>query len=122
MIKLTFADSIIIIVSGFFVISLYYFFWIAGGEAQEVEIFINGEKRYVYNLAEDREVQVEGRLGSSLLKITDGKVRFLQSSCSTQYCVRSGWHEHAGGFAACLPNGVSVHLTGVDKLYDAINF
>ena len=105
-----------------FVLALYYVFWVGGGEAKHVEIFVNGEKRYVYNLSENHKIAVQGKIGESLIEIAEGRIRFLHSPCNTQFCVRSGWHEHSGSFAACLPNGVSIQLTGVGKMYDAINF
>jgi len=122
MIETTRADKLILLGSIFFVSFLYYFFWVESSEANQVEIFVNGEKRYVYNLAENNTVHVDGKIGESLIEISDNKVRFTHSPCSSQFCVRSGWHEHSGGFAACLPNGVSLHLTGAGKMYDAINF
>jgi len=76
----------------------------------------------VYNLTENNVIDVDGELGQSRIEIADGRVRFIHSPCSSQYCVRSGWHEHSGGLAACLPNKVSLHLSGAGKLYDAINF
>jgi len=120
--SLTFADKVVIFFCTLFVLSLYYFFWVGSSEASQLEIYVNGEKRYIYNLSENNTISVEGKLGESVLEVAEGKVRFIQSPCNTQFCIRSGWHEHAGGLAACLPNGVSVHLTGAGKIYDAINF
>ena len=122
MTQLTPADKVIMAGSLLFVLVLYYFFWVGGGEAKHVEIFVKGEKRYVYNLSENHKINVPGKIGESLIEIADSKIRFVHSPCNTQFCVRSGWHEHSGSFAACLPNGVSVRLTGVGKMYDAINF
>jgi len=122
MIALSKADKLIFVTALSLLVVLYLVFWTADSAAQQVEILVDGEKRYVYDLRDEKTINIEGRLGTSVIRIENGKVRFLNSSCSSKLCIRSGWHEHAGSLLACLPNGVSVHLQGGSKMYDAINF
>ncbi len=120
--KLTNTDKLVFILSVLLVIGLYWGFWSANEDAREVEILVNGEKTHILDLFEDKRISVTGKLGESIIEIKDGQARFLSSSCNTSFCVRSGWQNHGGDFVACLPNGVSLHLAGGKKVYDAINF
>ena len=121
-ITLSRADKLVIIFSLALVISLYWLLWRGSSEAQEVEIIVNGEKQYILDLHTNTQIQVDGKHGSSMIEIKDGQARFVSSPCSTSFCVRSGWQHQSGDFVACLPNGVSLHLAGGAKVYDAINF
>ncbi len=73
-------------------------------------------------LDQDRVLHVRGRLGVSTIEIHQGAVRFLDSPCHGKLCIRSGWQRHAGDFAACLPNRVSLLVRGPDRRFDSINF
>ena len=75
-----------------------------------------------YSLDQDRTLEIHGPLGVSRIVIRQGKVRFLSSPCSNQYCVHQGWLEHAGQVAICLPNRVSLELLGGEKAYDSLNY
>ena len=74
------------------------------------------------SLNQDRVVEIAGPLGISTIEIKQGKVRFLSSPCSNQYCVHQGWLHHAGQAAICLPNRVSLELLGAKKAYDSLNY
>lgn len=40
----------------------------------------------------------------------DGKIRFEQSNCPDQICVKAGLLNTSGQFAACLPNGIILKI------------
>jgi hypothetical protein len=75
-----------------------------------------------YDLNQIRALHIHGPLGDSLINIENGKVRFKQSPCSNQYCVHQGWLSHQGQVAICLPNQISLQLTGTKKIYDSLNY
>ena len=78
---------------------------------------------FVHALDIDRELTVDGRLGLSRLKVENGQVRFATSPCRNQVCVHSGWLSHSGDAAACLPNRVSIVLSGDGSAgVDAMSF
>ena len=56
-------------------------------------------------------VTVEGAV-TNRIEVTAEGVRFLESDCPDQVCVRSGLLTRAGQSAVCLPNRVIVRLTG----------
>lgn len=100
---------------------VYAAFWSAPRPAAGVEIRVSGEDATYYSLLQDRRLELQGREGPVEIAIEQGEARFLHSSCRNQICVHSGWLRHAGDTAACLPNRISLRLTG-DARYDAIAF
>lgn len=120
--KLSFSDKSVFVLSFLLVAALYWGLWKSDGLAQEVEILVEGKIQYILDLQEDKIITVQGTRGDSIIKISDGQVRFVSSHCNTSFCVRNGWQKNGGDFIACLPNGVSFYLKGGKKVYDAINF
>ena len=73
-------------------------------------------------LSRDQQIEVPGPLGVSIVSIRQGKARIASDPSPRQYCVRQGWLKNAGEIALCLPNQVSVELTGSKKKYDSLNY
>lgn len=98
--------------------------WV-GGPGGEVIVFVNAERHASWPLDQDRQIKVQGVKGASVIQIEGGAVRFVSSPCTHKLCIRSGWLRRAGAATACLPNQVSLLVTGVKSIgqgYDAINF
>ena len=87
-----------------------------------VEVYASGEARYVsvrsrnlewiYPLDTDTTFGVTGPLGETVMVIDDGSVAIVESPCKNKICIASGALAHTGDWAACLPNGVMVHILG----------
>src|SRR5574340_1044764 len=73
-------------------------------------------------LSRDQQIEVPGALGTSLISIQNRRARIASDPSPRQYCVRQGWLQQAGEIALCLPNQVSVELTGGAKKYDSLNY
>ncbi|MES0874024.1 NusG domain II-containing protein [Sinimarinibacterium thermocellulolyticum] len=115
-------DVLAIALASALVGALYAHFWQPAVAATHVELRVGGVDAGRYALNEAREIRVDGRLGPSVLKIEDGRVRFLRSPCRNQVCVHSGWLQRGGDAAACLPNRVSISLVGGDVPLDGIAY
>ncbi|MDQ7782605.1 MAG: NusG domain II-containing protein [Desulfomonilaceae bacterium] len=61
-----------------------------------------------YSLDEDRRVPVEGPLGTTVVRITDGHAHIESSPCPHKFCLRMGPVGGEGGLIVCVPNEVSV--------------
>lgn len=96
-------------------------YWFAAGYPFQVVIRTEGETR-IFDLNEDRRVHIQGKLGESIIAIEQGRVRFVESACSTRQCILAGWRDHVHDTVACLPNGVSFSLQGRGVSFDSINF
>lgn len=82
------------------------------GESAVVHVATpNGE--YLYQLNQDRTVEIQGLIGITVMQIEDSKVRFLESPCNGKDCLH-GEIVSNGEQIACLPNGVMATLSGAD--------
>ncbi len=73
-------------------------------------------------LSRDQQIEVPGPLGTSIITIEKRKARITSDPSPRQYCVRQGWLQQSGEIAICLPNEVSIELTGSRKKYDSLNY
>lgn len=93
------------------------------GEQADKAIIRSGGKIFAtVPLARDQQIEVPGPLGISVITIEKRKARITSDPSPRQYCVRQGWLEHSGEIAVCLPNEVSLELTGSQKKYDSLNY
>ena len=102
---------------------LYSTFWRNNhGSGDEVHIVVDGKELPAISLQQDQTLTIQGSIGPSIVKIANGRVRFLSSPCQGQQCVHSGWHQHNGEFAACLPNRIALLVTGRATQFDTFNY
>ena len=69
---------------------------------------------YLYPLAKNSDYEFDGLLGKTVIRVYDGSVSFVHSPCPNKTCVSHGAISRAGAFNACLPNGISIEITGQD--------
>jgi hypothetical protein len=94
-----------------------------GGDLADKAIIRSGGKIFrEVPLHLDQRIEVPGPLGTSSIIIKQRKARIASDPGPRQYCVRQGWLQLAGEIALCLPNQVSVELTGSRKRYDSLNY
>lgn len=94
----------------------------SGGAADTALIRSGGKIFREVPLSRDQQIEVPGPLGTSIITIEKRKARISSDPSPRQYCVRQGWLQQAGEIAICLPNEVSVELTGGAKKYDSLNY
>ncbi len=94
----------------------------SGGTADTALIRSGGKVFREVPLSRDQQIAVPGPLGTSIITIEERKVRITSDPSPRQYCVRQGWLQRSGEIAICLPNEVSVELTGGQKKYDSLNY
>jgi len=93
-----------------------------GGVADTAVIRSGGKVFREVPLSRDQQIEVPGPLGTSIITIEKLRARISSDPSPRQYCVRQGWLQQAGEIAVCLPNQVSVELTGGAKKYDSLNY
>jgi hypothetical protein len=89
----------------------------AGGSTVVIKRFAGGSS--TFDLRTDRIVEVEGNMGTTVISIENGSVRFISSCCPHGLCVKKGCVSRVGDWVACLPNGVLATVRG-DAAYDGI--
>ena len=103
-------------------IYLYAELWGNDSQGELVKIQIAGQDSITLPLDYNKRIELEGKLGHSIIEIKDRQVRFVDAPCKDKQCIISGWLSKDGEMAACLPNGISVQIVGRDNRFDAINF
>ena len=93
-----------------------------GGVADKAIIHSGGKIFREVPLSRDQIIEVPGPLGISRITIHKLQARIAADPSPRQYCVRQGWLKQAGEIAVCLPNQVSVELSGGRKRYDSLNY
>jgi hypothetical protein len=101
--------------------------WLAGslwhGNVADKAIVRSGGKIFrELPLSQDIELAVPGPLGLSKISIRNRQARISSDPSPRQYCVRQGWLTQAGEAAICLPNQISLELTGSRKRYDSLSY
>ena len=68
------------------------------------------KKDYIYPLNKNREVEIAGILGNSVIEIQDGRAFFKESPCTNKTCVHMGVVSAENDWAACLPNDIFIRV------------
>lgn len=84
-------------------------------EGKRVVIELDGEEVGNFSLEEDRLIPVDGKLGTTRVKIVNKGVRVLDSPCPHKLCVKSGPISRSGETLVCLPNRVFIRIKGGDE-------
>ncbi len=100
---------------------LYWHFW-STENGQQLSILVAGQVPEILPLYANQDLHIKGVLGESIIRIENGRARFIRSPCSNQVCIHQGWIENTGEIAACLPNRVSIQVLGGDRRFDTVNF
>jgi len=106
-------------------IVLFGLYWLMtrdhnGATEKAVVIYKDDAVIQTLPLLKDRIIQLEPFGVSMVVEIRDQKVRVLSSSCHQQICVRKGWIGQVHNPIICLPNKITIDVTGADTIYDAI--
>ena len=114
-------DWLLVLLGSIAVVLLTIKLW--GGDLADQAVIRSGGKVFrVVPLSSDQQIAVPGPLGTSIITIEKHRARISSDPSPRQYCVRQGWLQQAGEIALCLPNQVSVELTGRRKKYDSLNY
>lgn len=93
-----------------------------GHEADKAVVRSGGKVVVELSLSENRSYFAHGPLGTSRIEISNRRARVAEDPSPRQYCVKQGWLSQAGEAALCLPNQISLELTGAKKLYDSLSY
>lgn len=88
-----------------------------GTQAAQAEVYADGTLVWQCSLDEGGTFEIVG----VTVFVEDGSARVIQSDCRDQTCVHMGAIHLAGESVVCLPNRVSVVLTGEDALDAVLN-
>ncbi len=93
-----------------------------GGAADKAIIRSGGKIFGEVSLSRNQTIAVPGPLGVSTITIQERRARIASDPSPRQYCVHQGWLRQAGEIAVCLPNQISLELSGRGRQYDSLNY
>lgn len=108
--KITLADIVLLLLVITLLPFIYSYYWQETIDGEKARVYVSDKLVKEINLQKDQQVSIDGALGKSILQIKKGKIRFIDSPCTTKVCIQKGWHSHSGDFNACLPNEVSFEI------------
>ncbi|MEJ2639171.1 MAG: NusG domain II-containing protein [Desulfosarcinaceae bacterium] len=71
--------------------------------------------------SEERRIDLAPHGVAMVVAVRQGRVRVVSSDCQQQICVRKGWVGRAHDPIICIPNRITIEVTGTDPRYDAIS-
>ena len=74
----------------------------------------------VYALRQDRDLEIPGPAGITLLRIQDGAVWVARAPCARHLCQRMGHLRRPGRSLVCIPNHLVVRIVGPEGDVDAV--
>lgn len=93
--------------------------FIGGAGTNRVIVKIEGAIEGIYNLSEDREIELNG--GTNLLQIKNGQASMLEADCPDQLCVHQKPVSLNHESIICLPNKVVVEVeSSANREFDAV--
>ena len=115
-------DWLILLVSGSVVATLMLHYWWQTTPGERLLIHQNGAVFLNAPLTQNRIIDVPGPLGITRIELKNRQARVLSDPGPRQLCVRQGWITHAGDVAICLPNRISLEITGTTRPYDSLDY
>ena len=77
-----------------------------------VVVRVDGEVVAEYLLSVDGEYELNG--GTNILHIEDGKAWLIDANCPDKLCINQGKISYNGETITCLPNKLTVTVTGAE--------
>ena len=113
--KLKLFDVILIIVlfSGGIASSVYMHRGDNGKKRVLVEL--SGRNYGIYDLNENKTIELTGPHSPVVIKIEDGYVYVLQSGCPQKICKRMGKKNRINDVIVCIPNHLIIRIAGEKK-------
>ena len=84
-------------------------------QAEQVEIWSDGELKYTLSLLVDQELTVESANGTNIVTIRDGAVAVTEADCPDGYCMKRGFC-YGGTEIVCLPNRLVLRFVGEQEI------
>ncbi|HPE90175.1 MAG TPA: NusG domain II-containing protein [Spirochaetales bacterium] len=109
-VKVRWLDALIVALSAALFVCLAVSVY--GGPPSSVLVITSGGDEWIYQLSQDRVIEVPGLIGVSIVGIHDGEAHIDDSPCANRTCVASQPIRRPGEWAACLPNGVFIRIEG----------
>lgn len=111
--------DVLIIISALALGAAAYMLANSGAKSSRAEVLHNNTVIKVIDLDHDGTYAANG-FENVTFEVKNGAVRFSHSDCPDKICVKTGFIKNKGQSAVCLPNRLTLRITGdSDNKYDA---
>lgn len=112
---LTTGDFVLIGILCFSTLLSFFIFRLLPQRGQFVSIVVDGRLAYRFNLSEEKEINVQGKLGKTCVKLVKGCVWISETPCPQKICMKMGKISRSGEMIVCVPNRILVKIEGEKK-------
>ncbi len=110
-------DFIIIAVVVLIAVGIWLFPFGRGARATKVEIYSDGKLSYTHSMDGEFEEEVSG----CTVKLSNGEASISSATCPDKVCVHTGAISKSGEIIVCVPNRVSVKISGEEEFDARVN-
>lgn len=82
-----------------------------GTKKSDTVLIRTHEKDLMYNINENRIIELNGMLGKTLIKIENKEIYFFDSACPDKLCIKDGVLKNMP--LICMPNYITITFTTV---------
>ena len=93
-----------------FIISFSLLVFFIPRHSSSTAIIKTPDRNLKVNLSEDHDIPIHLENGHMLIRVKDGKIRVVESTCPLKLCVKRGWISKVGEMIVCVPNRVSIEV------------
>ena len=86
-----------------------------GQTADRIEIWSEGELKYILSLHMDQTITITTATGTNTVTIQNGAVAVTEASGPDHYCMQRGYCD-GGADIVCLPNRLVIRFLGPQKI------
>ena len=102
-------DVLIFLVISF--LTVFLFLSVYSNKNEDANVVIKfQEKEWIYPLNMNIDVEIQGKLGITKVRIKNSEVSIVLSPCPNKTCVQSAPLKNVGDWNACLPNQVFIYI------------
>jgi len=111
--------SLLVLFVAFFIFERYVF---SKSKAQSVIIRSDGTIVKDIPLKDNGEYLIKSKEGELTCIIQSQEVKVIESTCPDKLCTKQGWISKQGESIICLPNRISITITGGNNVVDSTTY
>jgi len=89
-------------------------------EIDVAEIYINNKLYKSISINSNEDVVINNDNNYNYIKVHNGGVEMIESSCSDKICVQSGHIKKSSDRIVCMPNKVVIKVKGTDTIKEDV--
>ncbi len=111
------------IITSITIITLFLIFSLENQSLNKQAHIVSMDSEWYYPLDENKTINIEGPLGTTIIEIQDDSARVIESPCPDKICIHQGEIHESGQWIACLPNQVLITIKGkTEVITDDVSF